>query len=440
MTAMQLDPRTQQITRMLPISKIKIGNRHRKDLGDLEPLATSIENGLLQPIGVTPEMHLIWGYRRLVAHRDILKRSEILSRIVPVPSITQGEFDENVMRKDFSPSERVAIVESLRSYAHGGDRRSHQGRNCDLDRVTTKQAAERVGFSRDDYFRAQKVISQGIPELVEAMDSGRLSVSAAAEIAGASPEAQKGVLDRVKDERGWAVRGARKTLKKILRKLAIEETEGRQVAEPGEGDIRLYHCPFQRLEEVAGIKPNSVNLILTDIPYCQEFLPQISDLGAHASRILIEGGLLVTYSGVLYLNDVVRRLDDHLTWSWSAASVWMGDASFVRSRNVMAKWKPVLIYSKGKWRDRGQWPDMLMINSKEKDWHPWQQPLEEVETLLRYFSQPGDLIVDPCGGGFTTAVASRNLGRRCIACDIDESCVVRGQDRLAGKSPGLADL
>ena len=103
-----------QDTHLLTISQIKIGNRHRKDLGDLNDLAASIESGLLQPIGVTPEMDLIWGYRRLLATRDILKRQEILCRIVSVDSIVQGEFDENLMRKNFAPSERVAIVETLR--------------------------------------------------------------------------------------------------------------------------------------------------------------------------------------------------------------------------------------------------------------------------------------------------------------------------------------
>ena len=66
----------------------------------------------------------------------------------------------------------------------------------------------------------------------------------------------------------------------------LERTKGREVQPPGDGDIRLYHCPFQRLEEVAGIEPNSVNLILTDIPYGEEFLPQVDELAAFAGRVL----------------------------------------------------------------------------------------------------------------------------------------------------------
>ena len=36
------------------IDRIKVGTRHRKEMGDLELLAENIrDNGLLQPIGVT---------------------------------------------------------------------------------------------------------------------------------------------------------------------------------------------------------------------------------------------------------------------------------------------------------------------------------------------------------------------------------------------------
>jgi Transposase DDE domain group 1 len=75
---------------------------------------------------------------------------------------------------------------------------------------------------------------------------------------------------------------------------------------------------------------------------------------------------------------------------------------------------------------------------------PRLDAIKTIEFLVR--SQPFqpfpptqrvDLVVDPCGGGFTVAAACRNLARRCVSCDIDESAVIRGQDRLAGKEPGL---
>ena len=70
------------------------------------------------------------------------------------------------------------------------------------------------------------------------------------------------------------------------------------------------------------------------------------------------------------------------------------------------------------------------MNAKEKTWHDWQQPIGDVERLIECFSKPGDLVVDPCGGGFTTAIACHRLGRCFIGCDSDQAAVVSGQQRL----------
>jgi site-specific DNA-methyltransferase (adenine-specific) len=78
---------------------------------------------------------------------------------------------------------------------------------------------------------------------------------------------------------------------------------------------------------------------------------------------------------------------------------------------------------------------VFTCNHQEKDRHEWQQPLEEVELMVRYFSKPGELVCDPCGGSFTTALAARNLGRRFVGCDIEQSCVVGGQARLKETAP-----
>ncbi len=73
---------------------------------------------------------------------------------------------------------------------------------------------------------------------------------------------------------------------------------------------------------------------------------------------------------------------------------------------------------------------MIRATGKEKGCHDWQQPLDVVEKLVSYFSRPGDLVIDPCGGGFTTAEACLRLGRRCVSCDVDAACVSRGLERL----------
>lgn len=54
------------------ISKITIGKRFRKDLGNIKELAQSIDLvGLLQPIGITKQYKLEFGQRRLEAVKSL---------------------------------------------------------------------------------------------------------------------------------------------------------------------------------------------------------------------------------------------------------------------------------------------------------------------------------------------------------------------------------
>jgi ParB/RepB/Spo0J family partition protein len=95
------------------ISEIRIGKRHRRDMGDIAALATSIiEIGLLHPIVVTPEHELIAGERRLLAFKT-LGRDKIPATVVDLSAIVRGELAENVHRKDFTPEESIDIWNAI---------------------------------------------------------------------------------------------------------------------------------------------------------------------------------------------------------------------------------------------------------------------------------------------------------------------------------------
>jgi ParB family chromosome partitioning protein len=74
----------------MKIADIKIGNRFRRDLGDLQTLAKSIEEiGLLQSIVVNQNNELIAGQRRLEACKT-LDWNEIPTTIVDLEDIVKG--------------------------------------------------------------------------------------------------------------------------------------------------------------------------------------------------------------------------------------------------------------------------------------------------------------------------------------------------------------
>lgn len=54
----------------------------------------------------------------------------------------------------------------------------------------------------------------------------------------------------------------------------------------------------------------------------------------------------------------------------------------------------------------------MQFKSVGKPVHPTQKPVELYEYLIRTYSNPGDVIVDPFMGSGTTGVACMNVGAR----------------------------
>jgi len=62
--------------------------------------------------------------------------------------------------------------------------------------------------------------------------------------------------------------------------------------------------------------------------------------------------------------------------------------------------------------------DTPTVGSRQKEYHGWQQSVEEAEYFIRMLTRPGDLVIDPCLGTGTTGLAAIRLNRRFVGCDI----------------------
>src|SRR5699024_8411891 len=101
------------------VSSIRVGHRHRADLGDITELAASInDQGLLQPITITPEGVLVCGRRRLAAIQqlgwrtvNVWVRSGISDRLGHL----LAEQDENTHRKALNQIEAAALYRELKA-------------------------------------------------------------------------------------------------------------------------------------------------------------------------------------------------------------------------------------------------------------------------------------------------------------------------------------
>ena len=165
------------------IADIRIGNRHRHDLGDIEALAGSIrEIGLLHPVVVNSDGMLIAGRRRIEAC-SFLGWTEIPATVLDLDSIIRGEHDENVYRKDFTPSEAVAIAAELEPMEREAAKERKATSNVERVNFTPSETgkaldrvAEAVGMSRPTLTKAREVVEFGDEELIEEMDrTGKVS-------------------------------------------------------------------------------------------------------------------------------------------------------------------------------------------------------------------------------------------------------------------------
>jgi prophage antirepressor-like protein len=62
--------------------------------------------------------------------------------------------------------------------------------------------------------------------------------------------------------------------------------------------------------------------------------------------------------------------------------------------------------------------------------HPAQKPINVIEQLIKTFTDPGDVVVDPCCGSGTTLRASRNLGRSSFGFEIDRNFYTRAKEEM----------
>jgi len=100
----------------IEIAKIKIGSRQRDEIGDVIGLAENIKaRGLLHPIIVDDDYNLCAGYRRLLAH-SFLGRKTILARFwgtLNELERKQIELEENLKRKQLTWEEECKAIAEL---------------------------------------------------------------------------------------------------------------------------------------------------------------------------------------------------------------------------------------------------------------------------------------------------------------------------------------
>ncbi len=330
-------------------------------------------------------------------------------------------------RRNLTPEARADLI------GKRYNNQKQQGKRNDLtsghfdQKFTAEKIAEEEGIAECSVRRAAK-FSEAIDSIVETLEDAGIEVDRSeftsgkkkykkshvqklGEIAKDDPDKVVNVWNKLEQKNSAAI------------KSAVREVEAERAAKDIQ-EIRdeLITIEFGDAFELSNkLDDESIDSIITDPPYPEEYLDCWTNLSKLAMRVLKPGGWCITYSGKQHLDNVIRRMTDGgLIYYWQVIFLQTVTPA-IHSRAVNTKYKPILLFQKPPITK----PDIYFIDvikgeKVEKDEHEWQQSENGFEWIIQKFTNVGDTILDPfCGAGTCAVVAMRN-NRRCITYEIDE--------------------
>ncbi len=193
-----------------------------------------------------------------------------------------------------------------------------------------------------------------------------------------------------------------------------------------------------------------VDLVLTDPPYGIDL-----DYDVYADTL--ENLRLIAQASVPEFRRVATRAivftGIRAVWVWPASD-WLFSYAWRTTgcygQYGVNQWTPVLCYGKdlpgfgsvngviksnlAYFADGG---DTGFSRHEIVENHPCPKPRKIMDYMVKRFSNPGDLILDPFCGSGTTCVAAKKLGRRFIGIEISEQYCQIARERLKAVDTGV---
>jgi 16S rRNA G966 N2-methylase RsmD len=263
-----------------------------------------------------------------------------------------------------------------------------------------------------EFAKAVDALAEIEPKAAEIVLLGKLPDAKTA-LPKVEPELLPKVAERIAQGKAHSIKEAVERIRREERQTTKPVLQGvYEGLDIRRGDFR---------EVLADLPDHSVDIILTDPPYPQEYLPLWDDLGAFAARVLKPTGVLLAYSGQLHLPQVIAMLTKHLRWWWMCAIRHTGASGYIVAggRRIINQWKPLLVFTPyGAPPLNVHFCDLIEGGGRQKELHNWEQSTEEAVRILQTFGSPGALVVDPFAGSGSFGRAALQAGMRFIGAEI----------------------
>ena len=399
--------------------------------------ASMKEIGLRYPITVTDTGTLVAGNHRLAAAK-LLGWEKIKAEIVSEDDLDNRLWSlvENLMRHGLTELEEaeclkeyndILVARGMRN-ENGGDRRSEGIKR----KKNTAEVAKEIGMSKATLNRRIRIATNIGTDARDAIRNTKVadSMSEMMRLADiSSAEEQLVVAQKVAD-------GRIKTVKEVVTEMERDKQrkEFEKMSEETKklpDNILLVNADF--FEYAKTITPGSIDCIITDVPYVEEWRENIARFLIASAKVIRPGGAVITYLGHIRLPEYFEALEfiremvkaegkgDIVEFYWQCALVHRGHLAAVHPVGAMCGFKPVMIAMKPpKQKPYKMYNDLIEGSGREKDMHDWQQSGAELLPMIDAFTKPSDVILDPFMGAGTVGIMAKMTARKFIGVEIDK--------------------
>jgi len=302
--------------------------------------------------------------------------------------------------------------------------------------LAREQAAAAVNVAPRSVQTAKSVLQAAAPEVVKAIEAGKMAVSAAAKIVNESAEVQRKVVQAVQS-------GAASNASQAIRQVRDEERAARAVEAVAkiqakkESLVTLLHG--DAVEQIRSLSARP-HLVVMDPPYGisthrtrvggmdyedgeDAAIPLFRDVCDALAERLDPSAHVYVFAGYSHVHTFKAIMAEHFEVQDNPL-IWVKDnhtmADF--SRKYPNRHEYILFgWVKGSERRLARCiPDVLTFGRERTTTHSAQKPTDLLKVLIEQSSEVGELVLDPFGGSGSTGIAAAALKRRCILVEKDD--------------------
>ena len=420
----------------LPLAKIDVGDRARKDYTGIEDLVKSIqEKGLIHPIAVAthpdnPEKYLlVAGGRRYRAH-ELMEAGKILcrvyNRVLTDLEFRSIELEENIQREDLSWQEKAYLereIHRLQTTIHG----EKISRKADAPGHSMADTAKLLGVSRGK-------ISQDM-SLADAMEQ--------------FPEAPWEKCKNAND--------AQKLKRRMETVIRNDELSAQAQKSWGDGDSKISKLADSYVigdffEHIAKTPSDHFDVIEMDPPYgidlqsakskrglgadgllqyneikAQEYPKFLSKAFKECYRVLKPGGFIVCWFGPDPWFELIASLMEGVGFRVPRIpALWLKPSGQTNSPTTRLASCYEMFFYGAKGQAQLNKPGTRNIFpfdpvSPDKKRHPTERPIPMIKSVLETFAPPNAKVLVPFAGSGATLIAAAESNMHPLGFDLEKS-------------------